>query len=136
MEQIKIILVDDHKIVRESWSMLLNQTPGFSVIAECENGIDAIEKAVELKPDIMLVDINMSSIDGFETTRSILLKNPLVKIIGISINNQPNYAIKMLDSGAKGYLTKSSPLNEITTAIEEVYKGNTYVCEEVRKKMN
>ena len=136
MEQIRIILVDDHKIVRESWSMLLNQTPGFSVIAECENGTEAIEKAQQLSPDIMLVDINMATMDGFETTRQLVEKNASVKVIGISINNQPAFAIKMLNSGAKGYVTKSSPLNEITKAIREVHEGRQYICEEIKKRMN
>jgi DNA-binding NarL/FixJ family response regulator len=136
MNKIRIILVDDHKIIRESWSMLLNQTPGFSVIAECENGPEAIEKARELTPDIMLVDINMSVMDGFETTRQLIKNNPSIKVIGISINNQPSFAMKMLSSGAKGYITKSSPLNEITKAIEEVYEGRQYVCEEIKKRMN
>ncbi len=129
-------MVDDHKIIRESWSMLLNQTPGFSVIAECKNGEEAIEKADELTPDIMLIDINMSDMDGIETTRRIIDKNSLIKIIGISINNQPGFAMKMLQAGAKGYVTKSSPLNEITKAIQEVHEGRQYICEEIKKRMN
>lgn len=136
MNKIRIILVDDHKIIRESWSMLLNQTPGFSVIAECKNGEEALEKVTNLVPDIMLVDVNMSDMDGFETTRKILEKNPAMKVIGISINNQPGFAMKMIHSGAKGYVTKSSPLNEITKAIQEVYEGRQYICEEIKKRMN
>ena len=136
MDKIRIILVDDHKIVRDSWSMLLRQTPGFSLISECENGIEAIEKAQQLLPDIMLIDINMPSLNGFDTTRMITEKVPSVKIIGISINNQPNFAVKMIASGAKGYITKGSPLPEIIKAIKEVYEGREYICHEIKNQMN
>lgn len=136
MNQIRIILVDDHKIVRESWSLLLSQTPGFSLIYECENGSQAIEQAQKLIPDVMLIDINMPNLNGFETTRTITEKNPNVKVIGISINNQPNYATKMLQSGASGYITKSSTLQEIVKAIHEVHEGRQYVCEEIKQRMN
>ena len=132
MDSIKIIIVDDHKVVRESWSMLLKQTPGFSIVAECENGIQAIEEAQRLLPDIMLIDINMPAINGFETTRVIAEKCPTVKIIGISLNNQPSFAIKMLEAGAKGYVSKSSSLSEIVKAIHEVHAGGQYISEELK----
>ena len=133
MDPIKIIMVDDHKVVRESWSMLLKQTPGFSIVAECENGIQAINEAQSLLPDIMLIDINMPAINGFETTRVISEKCPSVKIIGISLNNQPRFATKMLEAGAKGFVTKSSPLSEIIKAIREVHEGREYISEELKK---
>jgi two-component system invasion response regulator UvrY len=136
MKDIKIIIVDDYKLVRESWGILLNQTPGFSVIAQFENGHAAIEKVNELDPDIILVDINMSSMNGYETTQELLKNYPSLKVIGISISNQPQVATKMMNAGAKGYITKSSSLQEIVNAIHEVYNGNNYICEEIRKRMN
>ena len=136
MPDIRIILVDDHKIVRESLSLLLKQTPGFSLISECENGLEAIKKAQELLPDIMLIDINMPAINGFETTRTITEKTPSVKIIGISINNRPHFVTKMLDSGAKGYIMKGSPLQEIVKAIKEVYEGRQYICKEIQRQLH
>ena len=134
--QIKIILVDDHKIVRESWSLLLNQVPGFSIVGECANGMEAIEDAQKLLPDVMLIDINMPFYNGFETARIISQKTPTVKIIGISINDLPNYALKMIKSGAKGFVTKSSPLHEVVAAIKEVYGGHQYICQEIKNQMN
>jgi DNA-binding NarL/FixJ family response regulator len=133
--QIRIILVDDHRLVLESWKLLLENDPRFAIIAECENGEDAILVTRELIPDIILMDINMAPINGFETTRKILSENPLLKIIGISVNNQPSYATKMLELGGKGFVTKGSSFDELTTAIIKVNSGGKYICEEIKKQM-
>src|SRR5215475_8515718 len=117
LNKIKIVLVDDHRLVLESWKLLLENDSRFTIIAECENGEDAIRITRELKPDIILMDINMSPINGFETTRKILSESSFFKIIGISVNNQPSYATKMLEIGGKGFVTKGSSFDELTSAI-------------------
>jgi two-component system, NarL family, invasion response regulator UvrY len=132
---IRIILADDHKLVRESWKALLENNPGFRVVADCENGVDAVQQAKQLLPDIMLVDINMSPGNGFSVTRQLTEELPSVRVIGLSVNNQPKYAVKMVELGARGYLTKTSSLEEITHGIREVHKGNIYICEEIRKHL-
>jgi DNA-binding NarL/FixJ family response regulator len=132
---IRIILVDDHKLVRESWKSLLEFNPVFRVIADFEDGRTAIDKSPDLHPDIMLVDINMAPINGFAVTAAIMNINPSIKIIGLSVNNQPGYAQKMLELGARGYLTKTCTIDEITQGILAVQEGDKYVCEEVRRKM-
>jgi DNA-binding NarL/FixJ family response regulator len=134
-EPIRIMLVDDHKIVRKSWKSLLENNPRFKVIADCDNGESAIELAEELIPDIMLVDINMSPLNGFAVTERIMETTPSIKIIGLSVNNQPKYAIRMVELGARGYLTKTSSLEEINHGIMEVHKGEFYICEEVTRNM-
>jgi two-component system, NarL family, invasion response regulator UvrY len=131
--KIRIILVDDHPIVRQSWKILLDNNPKFQVVAELENGARAIELAEELIPDIMLVDLNMSPLNGFTVTQSVMAKNPSIKIIGISINTHPRYATRMIELGAKGYITKTSSLEEIIHCITEVYNGSVYICEEIRR---
>jgi two-component system, NarL family, invasion response regulator UvrY len=133
--QIRIILVDDHKLVRDSWKALLETNPRFQVIGDYDNGITAIEEAKKFIPDIMLVDINMKPMNGFAVTESITLSNPSIKIIGLSVNNQPMYAIKMLELGASGYFTKTSPLDEICWGIIAVINGEIYICEEIKRKM-
>ena len=80
----------------------------------------------------MLVDINMYPINGFEVAEKVLENNPGVKIIGISVNNQPSYANKMLSLGARGFVTKGSSFEEITHAILEVSRGEQYICNEIR----
>ena len=133
---IRIILVDDHKLVRQSWKMLLENNPQFQIIADFNNGESAIEGARKLVPDIMLVDINMSPVNGFAVTERLMETTPTIKIIGLSVNNQPKYAVKMMELGARGYMTKTSSLEEIIHGIMEVYRGELYICEEVRKNMS
>lgn len=130
-DPIRIILVDDHKLVRQSWRALLENNPRFQVIADCDNGQTAIDQAQELNPDIMLVDINMSPLNGFAVTEKVMELSPSIKVIGLSVNNQPKYAKRMLELGAKGYLTKTSTLDEINHGIMEVHRGKFFICKEV-----
>lgn len=133
--KISIVLTDDHQMVRETWKLLLETDLRFTVVAQCSSGAEAIDAAVSLKPDIMLMDINMHPMNGFEATAEILKRNPEIRIIGVSVNNQPSYVQNMLQSGAKGYVTKNSSRDEMIQAILQVYNGNTYICEEIKKKM-
>jgi two-component system, NarL family, invasion response regulator UvrY len=133
---IRIVITDDHQLMRETWKLLLEQHEGLEVIALCTNGAEAIEVARNEKPDIMLLDINMSPVNGFEATRKITKLAPSVKIIGMSVNNQTAYARNMIQLGARGYVTKNSPREEMIHAIQEVHIGRKYICEEILKKMN
>jgi len=127
--------VDDHDLVRESFKLLLEKDNRFSIISHCKSGAEAIDLSMKLLPDVMLMDINMSPINGFEAAQKITEATPSVKIIGVSINNNPKYALKMIDHGAKGFVTKTSAFSELAYAIEKVYAGESYICNEVRKKM-
>jgi len=129
---IKLIIVDDHFHVREAWSWVLNQVPRLSVIAQCANGQEAIEAAKSLQPDVILMDINMTPVNGIEATRTIRAFAPHMKIIGVSVQAERSYVNEMLRNGANGYVTKNSPSTEMVMAIDEVLAGNTYICEEIR----
>jgi DNA-binding NarL/FixJ family response regulator len=135
-EKISIVIVDDHQIMRETWKLILEQDTRFIITAECVSGQEAIKAANDLTFDIMLMDINMRPVNGFEATRKILNKHPSLKIIGMSVNNQPSYARNMLKLGARGFVTKDSSKQEMIYAITSVHAGDTYICEDVRKKMN
>ncbi len=135
-ESIRIIIVDDHQMVRETWKMLLHDQSGIEVIRECASGAEAIALAPALNPDIMLMDINMAPVNGFEATRKIMKQCPHIRIIGVSVNNQPGYARNIMQLGARGYVTKNSSREEMVRAIHEVMRGKTYVCEEVLHRMN
>ena len=132
MEKITILLVDDHKLVRESWSFILNSDPRFHVIGETSDVSEAVAIAREKKPKIVLMDINMSPINGFEGTKLIRKYSPGSRIIGISMHSMPAYARRMLQTGAMGYITKNSSKDEMLKAIIEVSEGRKYVCEEVK----
>ena len=128
---IKLIIVDDHFHVREAWSWVLNQVPRLNVIAQCANGREAIEAAKRLQPDVILMDIHMTPVNGIEATRTIREFAPDMKIIGVSVQAERSYVNEMLRNGANGYVTKNSPSTEMVMAIDEVLAGNTYICEEI-----
>jgi DNA-binding NarL/FixJ family response regulator len=132
MDKITILLVDDHKLIRESWSFILNSDPRFKVVGETSNAEEAVEIARDKKPSIVLMDINMSPVNGFEATKLVRKYSPGAKIIGISMHSMPAYARRMLQMGAMGYVTKNSSKDELLTAITEVNSGKKYVCEEVK----
>jgi DNA-binding NarL/FixJ family response regulator len=110
---------------------LISRTDNFKLVGEAESGEEAILLAKELSPDIILLDINMAPINGFEATRKILKQSPSAKIIGLSVHKQPSYAKNILQLGAKGYITKSSPHKEIIYAIMQVAEGKEYICAEL-----
>ncbi len=133
---IKVIIADDHQMVRETWKMLLQKDERITVVAEGASGADAINLAAVHLPDVILMDINMSPVNGFEATRKIVKSHPNIKIIGVSINNQPSYARNIMNLGAKGYVTKNSSREEMIEAILQVHSGKTFICNEVRVKMD
>jgi DNA-binding NarL/FixJ family response regulator len=135
VEHIRLVIVDDHKMMRETWKMILQQDPRIDVIAECASGAEAIQCAEKEEPDVILMDINMSPVNGFEATQKINHAHPEIKIIGLSINNQPAYVRHMLQLGAKGYMTKNSSPEEMLKAIETVCNGGTYICKEIRDQI-
>ena len=134
-EKIRIIIADDHQMIRQTWKLLLQQDDRFEVIAECNNGEELLNLLPKMFPDIILMDINMDPINGFEATKKIMKQWPHALIIGMSINDQPMYARNLLQLGAKGYVTKDSSRTEVIKGIMEVINGQEYVCEEIKKKM-
>lgn len=132
MGKITILLVDDHKLIRDSWSFILNSDARFQVIGETSNADEAVEIARDKKPEIVLMDINMSPVNGFEATKLVRKYSPGSKIIGISMHSMPAYARRMLQMGAMGYVTKNSSKDELLAAIIEVHNGKKYVCDEVK----
>ena len=132
MEKITVLIADDHKLIRETWSFILNSDPRFSVVAQCSNGEEAIEMAQKLRPKIALLDINMAPMNGIEATEQIRKFSPSTKIIGVSMHSQPAYVKKLLKLGAMGYVTKNSPQQEMFDAIAAVHEGKRYICAEVK----
>jgi DNA-binding NarL/FixJ family response regulator len=124
--------VDDHKLIRDSWSFILNSDPRFLVIGETNSGDEAIEIAKNKRPQIVLMDVNMTPLNGFEATKLVRKYSPGSKVIGISMHSMPAYARRMLQMGAMGYVTKNSSKDEMIEAIIEVNSGKKYVCDEVK----
>ncbi|MES1223451.1 MAG: response regulator transcription factor [Bacteroidota bacterium] len=132
MEKISILIADDHKLIRDSWCYLLSSDQRFEVVAECGYADEAVEIAKQIQPHVVLMDINMTPFNGFEATEKILSVSPVSKVIGVSMHMDSAYAKRMIRSGASGYLTKNSSKEEMFNAIDEVLKGNKYLCNEIR----
>jgi DNA-binding NarL/FixJ family response regulator len=132
MKKISILIADDHRLVRETWGIVLNSDPRFKVVAECRDASEAIEMTKTKEPRIVLMDIHMPHHSGLEATQEICRLCPSSKVIALTMYSQPEYAKKMLQLGASGYVTKNSSKEEMIQAILEVNRGNKYVCEEVR----
>ncbi|HEY6503582.1 MAG TPA: response regulator transcription factor [Chitinophagaceae bacterium] len=132
MEKITIVLVDDHKLIRDSWSFILNSDSRFSVVGETSNGEEAVQIVKNLKPNIVLMDVNMSPVSGFDATKLITRYSPGSKVIAVSMHTMPAYAKRMMQLGAMGYVTKNSSKDEMIKAIMEVSSGRKYICDEVK----
>ena len=132
MEKITILITDDHKLVREAWSSILNSDPRFQVIAEGGSGEEAVELAKQLHPHVVILDINLPGMSGIDTIPLIRKFSPSSKILGVSLHTQPTYARKMIQKGASGYVTKNSPKEEMFKAIVEISNGGKYVCDEIK----
>jgi DNA-binding NarL/FixJ family response regulator len=132
MSKINILIADDHKLIRETWSYILNSDARFQVVGECGDAQEAVELAKTKRPHVVLMDINMTPFSGLEATQRIRKISPGSKVIGVSMHSQPAYAKKMLQMGARGYVTKNSSKEEMIKAILEVNIGNKYICDEIK----
>jgi len=135
IKMIKIILADDHSLVRTGLSRLLEDVDEFTVIAEANNGIDAIARVKEHCPDVTILDINMPKLDGIKTTEILRRDFPELKIIIISMHSDELFPQRLLKAGANAYLTKDSGIQEISHAIHEVMADRSYICTEVAHKL-
>jgi two-component system invasion response regulator UvrY len=129
-KQITVLIADDNTFMRESIKMLLADAGDMRLVAEAVNGEEAIRLARELLPDIILMDIDMKPVNGFEATRKILKENPRVKVIGLSMHVSASYGKNLLQLGAKGFISKSAAPSEILLAIREVVAGRFYTGRE------
>jgi DNA-binding NarL/FixJ family response regulator len=132
MERATVMIIDDHTLTREIWATALGFDKRYEVVAATGDGKEAAEIARQKRPQLVLLDINMEPMSGFQVLAQIRKYAPGSKVIGVSMYSQPVYARKLLREGAKGYVTKSSPRAELMQAMEDVLAGKTYICKEVR----
>ena len=124
---IKILIADDHQILRDGLRLLLEKTPDIEVIGEAGNGEEAITRAKELLPDIVLMDITMPGLSGLDAAKQILKWNPDIKILLLSVHESDEYLAEMLNIGLVGYILKTASGREVVSAIRAVYKGDIYL---------
>jgi DNA-binding NarL/FixJ family response regulator len=125
--KMRVLIADDHPVVREGLAAMLSRESDIEVVGEAQNGKVAIEKARELKPDIVLMDLRMPEVDGIEAIRRIKLENPRVKFIVLTTYDNDEYIFKGIEAGARAYLLKDAPRGELFKAIRAVNKGESLI---------
>lgn len=127
MEVIKIVIVDDHPVVREGIGAMLKREPDFKIVGEASNGREAIEKARELSPDVMLMDLRMPEVDGVEAITRIKAEKPDIKFIILTTYSDDEYIFRGIAAGARAYLLKDAPRDELFKAIRAVSRGESLI---------
>lgn len=135
LPDIKIIIADDHEIFRDGLKLMLSKYPEITIAGEAQNGKELVELATSLQPDVILTDIKMPHMDGIEAAKKISALYPQIGIIGLSMFDEDDLIIDMLEAGAKGYLLKNSDKTEIVEAIAAVYNDNPYYCKNTSRKL-
>lgn len=133
---IKILLVDDHAVVRMGLTMLLNADPEFNVIGEASEGNEGIKKALELKPDVVVMDLSMPhGRDGLSATSELKKQMPHMNILVLTMHDDEEYLFRAIQAGAAGCILKSAPHDELISAIQSVARGNAYLHPAATKKL-
>ena len=128
---IRILLADDHTLLREGLHALIEEQPDMTVIAEAENGRATVQLAAKLRPDIIVMDISMPGMNGMEATRKILSKDPGVKVLALSMHTDRRFIVEMLSAGASGYLLKDCAFEELISAIHALADQRTYLSPKI-----
>lgn len=132
---IRVMLVDDHELVRTGLSRILSDTRDIIVVGEAASGEDAQAMARRTKPDVVLMDVNMPGIGGLEATRKLLKQDPRLKIIIVTVHVDEPYPTRLLEAGAAGYLTKGCGVNEMIRAIKTVNAGERFVSSDIAQRL-
>ncbi|MCH7882261.1 MAG: response regulator [Proteobacteria bacterium] len=132
---ITVLLTDDHVLVRTGIRRLLEDTKQVKIVGEADCGEDSLKLAQSLKPDVILMDVNMPGIGGVEACRRILQRNPKQKIIVLTIHNEQTFPKRLLEIGAKGYLTKECGVDEMIEAIVQVNNGGAYIAPSIAQRL-
>lgn len=132
MRKIKLLIIEDHTMVREMWKVVLNAQPDFAIIADCGSAKDAEQIMKKTDPNVVMLDINLSNESGFDLIPKIMLYLPHAKILAVTMHNIVSYAKRIMNMGAYGYITKNSTNEELFDAIRSVNRGKKFLCKEVR----
>lgn len=133
-ESIKILIVEDHKLITQAWMMLLEQQENFKVVGVADNAQDAFDMCMGYRPDIVLMDINLKESNGIEATAMITNSLPKTKIIGLSLHSDVSIVKRLIAEGAKGYLSKDVDRKEMIDAIQRVHQGEVYIASEIKDR--
>ena len=132
---IKLLIVDDHHLVRTGLRGIIEDAGGFEIVGEAGTGERAIQLNREKEPDVILMDIGLPGLSGFETSERIMNARPTARIIALTAHTKPPFPARLLDMGAAGYLTKACDAKELVTAIRKVHDGERYVGSEIAQQL-
>ena len=132
---IRLLLVDDHPLVRDGLRARLEAVPGFEVVGEAGNAAEARERMAALQPSLVLMDVGMKDVNGIELTALLLEADPALQVLMLSMYDNPEYVHRAMQAGARGYVLKDSPASEIIAAIEAVAGGGTFLSPAVTKRL-
>ena len=133
MSTIRILLADDHTVVRDGLRALLEKQPDMTVVAEAADGRESVRLAEEQAPDVVIMDIAMPNMNGIEATRRILAANPRTNVVMLSMHQDESYVLRSLKAGAKGYLLKDSLRSDVIEAVRTVAQGRSFLTRKVSK---
>ena len=131
----KILVVDDHDLVRMGIVRMLADIDGYQVVGDAKSGEEAVTKARILKPDVVLMDVKMPGMGGLEATKKLLTVNPVIKIIAVTACDDDLYPTRLMQAGAVGYVTKGAEFSEITDAINKVIRGDLYMSNSIAQQL-
>ena len=135
MGTLRILLADDHTLVRHGLRKVLEERPDWEVVAEVGDGREAVQKAIELKPDVAILDIGMPLLNGVEATRQIVRRQPGVRVLILSMYSQEAFVTQAVQAGARGYLLKDSVGTDLSRAVTAVVEGKSFFSPAVAKVM-
>lgn len=131
----KVVIAEDHTILRAGLKALLMTNPTFEIIGEADNGRDAIRRVIELKPDLVIMDLSMPGMNGMDAVREIKDRMPEVKALVLTVHSEEEYVLASLQAGANGYVLKDATQNELLIAAERVLEGKTYLSPDITEKV-
>jgi two-component system, NarL family, response regulator NreC len=127
MAKIRVFLTDDHTLFRQGIKTLISAEPDMEVVGEASNGSDAIIKAAETRPDVILMDIGMAGLSSFEATRQVRKNRPETKVLFLTMYDDEDYLVECMEVGGGGYVLKDSPAAQLVSAIRDVNRGGSYL---------
>ena len=130
---VKVLIVDDHEIMREGMSALLRKYSQFEVVGQATDGRQALEMASQLKPDVIIMDVGMPNLNGIDATKKLLSLYPDLKIMALSAHSDGSIVAKMIKAGASGYMLKESAFDELIEGLNTLLDGRTFLCNKISK---
>jgi two-component system, NarL family, response regulator NreC len=135
MAKIRIMLADDHTLFRQGIRIMISAEADMEVVGEASNGGEAVDKAIEVRPDVVFMDIGMPGLSSFESTRQITKNRPETKVLFLTMYDDEDYLVESIEAGASGYVLKDSPSQQLVTAVRDISRGGSYLSPRMQSQL-